>query len=83
MHHFFFFSRVCMFVHLNETSNESVCIPQLACTTLEVDIIVLNMTAKLPFYIKRPLVHLVSAACCRHRQSKVLREETPEAGEPL
>ncbi|XP_070211311.1 ribonuclease P protein subunit p30-like isoform X2 [Littorina saxatilis] len=31
---------------------------KLACCTLEVDIIVLNMTEKLSFYIKRPLVNL-------------------------
>lgn len=30
---------------------------KLACTTLEVDIIVLNMTERLPFYLKRPLVN--------------------------
>ncbi|XP_076439526.1 ribonuclease P protein subunit p30-like [Babylonia areolata] len=31
---------------------------KLACGTLEVDIIVLDLTEKLPFHIKRPLVHL-------------------------
>ncbi|KAK7498463.1 hypothetical protein BaRGS_00010417 [Batillaria attramentaria] len=31
---------------------------KLACTTLEVDIITLNMTEKLPYYFKRPLVNL-------------------------
>ncbi|KAL8621275.1 hypothetical protein ACOMHN_008100 [Nucella lapillus] len=31
---------------------------KLVCNTLEVDIIVLDLTEKLPFHIRRPLVHL-------------------------
>ena len=33
---------------------------QNACTSMDVDVIVLNMVERLPFYIKRSLVNLVS-----------------------
>ena len=35
---------------------------QIACQTLDIDLISLDMTQKLPFYIKRSFVHVVGAA---------------------